>query len=51
MRAADVPTAAPAVRLDHVLVVTADARPTLAFFTGVLGLGVGPRPPFPFAGW
>ncbi|MCR6479815.1 extradiol dioxygenase [Variovorax sp. ZS18.2.2] len=37
--------------LDHVLLVTQHAQPTLAFLTEVVGLHVGPRPPFRFAGW
>ena len=37
--------------LDHVLLVVEDAQPTLSFFTKVVGLRVGPRPPFRFTGW
>lgn len=42
---------AEAPSLDHVLLVTADARPTLSFLTEVVGLRIGPRPPFRFRGW
>lgn len=38
-------------RLDHVLLVVRDAQPTLSFLTEVVGLRVGPRPPFRFPGW
>lgn len=38
-------------RLDHVLLVLKDAQPTLSFLTEVVGLRVGPRPPFRFPGW
>lgn len=38
-------------QLDHVLLVVDDARPTLAFFTEVVGLRIGARPPFRFTGW
>ncbi|MDN3922163.1 VOC family protein [Roseateles violae] len=38
-------------RLDHVLLVVRDAQPTLSFLTKVVGLRIGPRPPFRFPGW
>ena len=36
--------------LDHVNIRTADLAATRAFFTDVLGLEEGARPPFPFPG-
>lgn len=36
--------------LDHINIRTADLAGTRAFFTGVLGLTEGWRPPFPFPG-
>ena len=38
-------------RLDHFLIVTADLEATREFYTRVLGLAVGPRPPFTFPGY
>lgn len=38
-------------QLDHVLLVLSEAQPTLSFLTGVVGLRIGPRPPFRFPGW
>ena len=38
-------------RLDHYLVIAADLEKTRAFYTDVLGLRVGPRPPFDFPGY
>jgi len=43
--------AATSAQLDHVLVVTGDADPTLRFLTEVAGLRLGYRPPFRFPGW
>ena len=37
-------------RLDHVNVRTHDLEATHAFYTGVIGLQVGERPPFGFSG-
>ena len=36
--------------LDHINIRTADLAATRAFFTDVLGLEAGARPPFPFPG-
>ncbi len=36
--------------LDHVNIQTADVDKTVAFFTSVIGLTVGPRPNFDFPG-
>ena len=41
----------PLQRLDHFLVVADDLEATRAFYTDVLGLAVGPRPPFAFPGY
>ena len=38
------------MRIDHVTIATDDLDATLAFYRDVLGLEVGPRPAFPFAG-
>lgn len=38
-------------RLAHYLVLAQDLEATRAFYTAVLGLEVGPRPPFGFAGY
>ena len=37
--------------LEHVLVVARDLDETRDFYTGVLGLAVGPRPDFSFPGY
>lgn len=37
--------------LDHVLLVVPNADATLGFFTDVVGLRIGERPPFRFPGW
>lgn len=41
----------PLHRLDHYLVIARDLEATREFYAEVLGLQVGPRPPFPFAGY
>ena len=41
----------PLQRLDHFLVIAADLEATRDFYTDVLGLTVGPRPPFAFPGY
>ena len=38
-------------RLDHYLVLAEDLEATRDFYTEVLGLEVGPRPPFGFVGY
>jgi len=38
------------MRIDHVTIATDDLETTVAFYRDVLGLVVGPRPAFPFAG-
>ena len=38
------------MRIDHVTIATDDLDATIAFYQDVLGLEVGPRPAFPFAG-
>ena len=43
--------AVPLQRLDHCLVIAEDLEATRAFYTDALGLTVGPRPPFRFAGY
>lgn len=40
----------PLLRLEHCLVLTDDLAATRAFYCGILGLHVGPRPPLGFAG-
>lgn len=40
----------PLTRLDHVNLRTADLRAMQAFYTEVLGMTLGPRPPFGFGG-
>lgn len=40
----------PLTRLDHVNLRTADLAALQAFYTEVLGMTVGPRPPFGFGG-
>lgn len=40
----------PLARLDHVNLRTADLPAMVAFYTEVLGMTVGPRPPFAFGG-
>ena len=37
-------------KLDHYAVATADVEASVAFYTSVLGLAQGPRPPFDFPG-
>lgn len=37
-------------RIDHYAIRTADLEPTRRFYTEVVGLTVGPRPPFEFPG-
>lgn len=39
-----------ALTLNHFSIRTLDLEATRAFYEGVLGLTVGPRPPFPFPG-
>ena len=39
-----------ALTLNHFSIRTTDLEATRAFYEGVLGLTVGPRPPFPFPG-
>ena len=41
----------PITQLEHFLVLTDDIEATRAFYTDVLGLRVGPRPPIGFAGY
>ncbi len=36
--------------LDHVNILTEDLAATVAFYSEVIGLAEGPRPPFPFPG-
>src|SRR4051794_39494334 len=38
------------MRIDHITIATDDLDATVAFYRDVLGLEVGPRPAFPFAG-
>src|SRR3982750_2518045 len=38
------------MRIDHITIATDDLDATIAFYQDVLGLEVGPRPAFPFAG-
>ena len=38
------------MRLDHINIATDDLDGSIAFYRDVLGLTVGPRPDFPFAG-
>ena len=38
-------------RLEHYLVLAEDLEATKDFYVDVLGLAVGPRPPFPFPGY
>ena len=38
------------MRIDHVTIATDDLDGIVAFYRDVLGLEVGPRPAFPFAG-
>src|SRR5690606_3490166 len=40
----------PLARLDHVNLRTADLSGMVAFYTEVLGMTIGPRPPFAFGG-
>ena len=40
----------PVNKLDHYSIRTTDLEATRAFYTGVLGFEVGPRPNFPFPG-
>lgn len=40
----------PLARLDHVNLRTADLPAMVAFYTEVLGMTLGPRPPFAFGG-
>jgi len=41
----------PLQNLNHVLVLARDLETTRAFYENVLGLAVGPRPPFKFPGY
>jgi catechol 2,3-dioxygenase-like lactoylglutathione lyase family enzyme len=41
----------PAEQLEHVTVRCTDLNATRAFYAGILGLSVGPRPDFPFKGY
>lgn len=43
--------AAPVLQLDHLSLRTSDLEGTRRFFTDVIGLTVGPRPPFDFPGY
>src|SRR3954463_14141423 len=38
------------MRIDHITIATDDLDATVAFYRDVLGLEIGPRPAFPFAG-
>ena len=38
------------MKINHVLVLTRDIKKMTAFWTDVIGLNTGYRPPFPFAG-
>ena len=38
------------MRIDHITIATDDLEATSAFYRDVLGLEMGPRPVFPFAG-
>jgi len=38
------------MRIDHITIATDDLEATSAFYRDVLGLEMGPRPAFPFAG-
>jgi catechol 2,3-dioxygenase-like lactoylglutathione lyase family enzyme len=40
----------PATAMNHFTILTADVPATVAFYADVLGLTLGPRPPFEFPG-